>query len=345
MVAAAQRAAGVSALVCSIVIPTYNGRELLATRLASLARHRPAHLAIEIIVADDASIDDTSAWLAAHHPDVRHVRLARNQGFCAAANAGIDAARGRFVQLLNNDAEVTAGWLEAGLGPFDDARVGSVAPLVLMRRDPERVDSAGDVYAFFGRPTKRGHGQHATKWLKQPAGKVLGASGSSAFYRADALRLVGGFDLSFGSYYEDVDLAFRLRWAGFDCVYEPKCRILHDVSATYDHTNPELQRRLSRNAELLFWSNLPTPRLALAVAPHFAFLAAQLVYRTLRGRARPFLAGKLDAWRRGVEIPSRRRIRRELAHQAVAPPRFPLRLAPWSEHPGPPEQRRARDRA
>ena len=326
--------------VCSIVIPTYNGRDLLATCLASLARHRPAHLAIEIIVADDASTDDTPAWLAATYRDVRQVRLPRNQGFCAAANAGIDAARGRFIQMLNNDAEVTAGWLEAGLAPFDAVRVGSVAPLVLMRRDPARVDSAGDVYSFFGRPTKRGHGQPASRWLNRRAGAVLGASGSSAFYRCDALRTVGGFDPSFGSYYEDVDLAFRLRWAGFDCVYEPKCRILHDVSATYDHSNPELQRRLARNAELLFWSNLPPRRLVLAVAPHFAFLAAQFVYKLSRGRAGPFLAGKLDAWRRGGEIPARRHLRRELAHQAVATPRFPLRLAPWSERPGPSASRR-----
>ena len=169
------------------MIPTYNGRDLLERCLASIARHRPADRgsSIEVIVADDASTDGTAEWLARVHPDVRLVRLERNGGFCAAANAGIAAARGQFIQLLNNDTEVTAGWIEAGLAPFADPTVGSVAPLVLVRSDPGRVDSAGDSYALVGWPTKRGHGQPAALFAARPVEEVFGASGSSAFYRAD----------------------------------------------------------------------------------------------------------------------------------------------------------------
>src|SRR5690606_20333988 len=150
----------------------------------------------EVIVVDDASSDGSAGWVAAQFPEVRALRLGRNGGFCAAANAGVAAARGQFIQLLNNDAEVCDGWADAGLAPFDDPRVGSVAPLVLVRPDPVRVDTAGDSYAFFGWPTKRGHGQPARLWEHRPAGQVFGASASSAFYRAEALRLVGGFDPS-----------------------------------------------------------------------------------------------------------------------------------------------------
>jgi GT2 family glycosyltransferase len=111
------------------VIPTYNGRALLERCLETVARHRPAGpgLPIEVIVADDASTDGTAPWLAQAHPDVRVVELENNGGFCAAANAGIAAARGRFIQLLNNDTEVTEGWIEAGLKPFSDPTVASVA--------------------------------------------------------------------------------------------------------------------------------------------------------------------------------------------------------------------------
>ncbi len=87
-------------------------------------------------MADDASTDGTADWLSSTYPGVRLVRLERNGGFCAAANAGLTASRGRFVQLLNNDTEVTEGWIEAGLAPFVDATVGSVAPLVLVRLGP-----------------------------------------------------------------------------------------------------------------------------------------------------------------------------------------------------------------
>src|SRR4051812_18763447 len=193
--------------VCSVVIPTYNGRHLLETCLASITRHRPGEggPSIEVIVADDASQDDTATWLAATHPDVRHVRLEKNGGFCAAANAGIAVALGEFLQLLNNDTEVTPGWIEAGLAPFRDPVVGSVAPLVLVRSDPDRVDSAGDSYAMVGWPSKRGPGEPADRWLDRPPDRIFGASGSSAFYRSSALRRVGGFDPTYHSYYEDVD--------------------------------------------------------------------------------------------------------------------------------------------
>ena len=315
-----------AALACSVVIPTFNGRHLLAPCLASIERHWPVALPIEVIVADDASSDGTADWLAANHPAVRLVRLERNGGFCAAANAGIAAAGGAVIQLLNNDTEVEAGWIEAGLAPFADRSVGSVAPLVLVRSDPSRVDSAGDQYALVGWPSKRGHGEPAHRWATRPRDRVFGASGSSAFYLARALRQVGGFDPSFGSYYEDVDLAFRLRWAGFDCVCEPRCRILHDLSATYDHALPSLQERMARNAEILFWSNLPRGWLVLAALPHLAFTVGQLLHRGLRGRHRPFLRGKVAAARQWATLASRRRIRADLAETAPRRPRFPIRV-------------------
>ena len=314
--------------VCSVVIPSFNGRSLLATCLASIARHRPPDLPIEVIVADDASTDGTPAWLADAHPDVSLARLERNAGFCGAANAGIAAARGAFLQLLNNDTEVSPGWIEAGLTPFADPRVGSVSPLVLIRSDPSRVDSAGDTYAAFGWPSKRGHGQQASRWIDHPPDRVFGASGSSAFYRAEALRAVGGFDLTFGSYYEDVDLAFRLRWAGYDCAFAPSCRVLHDLSASYDHKSPALQRRMARNAEILFWSNLPVRWLATAALPHAAFTIAQGLWRLARGRHRPFLLGKLDALRQWRTLADRRRLRADLAKSPIGRPHFPLSIAP-----------------
>jgi O-antigen biosynthesis protein len=310
--------------LCSVVIPTYNGRALLERCLESIAQHRPSapSHSIEVIVADDASTDGTSQWLAHAHPEVQVVGLERNGGFCAAANAGIAAARGRFIQLLNNDTEVTEGWIEAGLEPFSDPTVASVAPLVLVRSDPRRIDSAGDSYALTGWPTKRGHGQPRELFEARLPEEVFGASGSSAFYRTAALHRVGGFDPLFGSYYEDIDLAFRLRWAGYRSLFAPQCVIHHDVSATYDHGSPALQRRMARNAEIVFWANMPRGLLTLALLPHLAFLTLQMAWRLARGRLRPFLLGKGDARRAWREIRVRRKSRSELARKAVAAPHF-----------------------
>jgi GT2 family glycosyltransferase len=316
-----------AAPLCSVVIPTYNGRELLARCLGSLTRRRPADpdITIEILVSDDASTDGTAEWLARAFPGVRLVRSETNGGFCAAANAGIAAARGRFIQLLNNDTEVARGWIEAGLALFSDPTVGSVAPLVVVRSDPRRVDSAGDSYSLAGWPTKRGHSQPAGLFSGRPVEEVFGASGSSAFYRADVLKRLGGFDPLYGSYYEDVDLAFRLRWAGYRCLFAPCSLVYHDVSASYDHRSPGLQRRMSRNAELLFWTNLPGRLLALAILPHLLLLFVQALWRAVRGRLWPFVLGKFDAARAWREIVSRRRERVTLARTALSRPHFGIK--------------------
>ena len=100
--------------------------------------------------------------------------------------------------------------------------------------------------------------------------------------------------------------------------------IHHDVSATYDHGSPALQRRMARNAEIVFWANMPRGLLMLALVPHLAFLTLQMAWRLARGRLRPFLLGKFDALRAGARSGSRRKSRFELARKAVAAPHFAL---------------------
>jgi hypothetical protein len=81
---------------------------------------------------------------------------------------------------------------------------------------------------------------------------------------------------------------------------------------------------MSRNAEVVFWSNLPLPWLAAAALPHAGFLLAQLAWRLARGRARPFLLGKLDALRQWQLLLARRRLHTRLARDTIAAPHFPL---------------------
>jgi GT2 family glycosyltransferase len=203
-----------------------------------------------------------------------------------------------------------------------------VAPLVLWRDEPNRVDSAGDGFALFGWAYKRGHGEPANRWENRPDERVFACCAAAAFYRASALRKVNGFDPHFGAYYEDVDLAFRLRWAGYECVFTPNSRVLHRVSATYNHARRELQRRVTRNSELVFWTNLPGRWLALAFAPHIVFNLVRLGWKLARGRAGPFVQGELDALRETPWIRDGRRQRSDLAHQAISRPSFPMSFAP-----------------
>jgi GT2 family glycosyltransferase len=299
----------------SVIVPSHNRPDLLRACLASLTRHAPP--GSEVVVVDDASPGGVVAAAAGSFPGVRVVSLPGRGGFCAAANAGIEAATRPVVELLNDDTEVTAGWAEAALGHFHDPRVAAVAPLVLRWPGGEpgaaRVDSAGDRYYLGGVAGKRGHGEVLGPAHLRPC-RVFGASGSSAFYRRDVLRRVGGLPAGFGAYFEDVDLAFRLHRAGYEVVFEPAARVLHHVGASYGRPGGALLERQSCNEERVFWRNVPGRDLPRAVPLHLAVLAAKAWRRWREGTLAPFLRGRLRVL---GEVPALLRHRQAL--QALGP--------------------------
>lgn len=300
----------------SIVIPTYNGLDHLKRCLASVRRHAPA--GTQIIVADDASTDGSRAWLRRYYPEVEVVALPVNRGFCEAVNAGVARARGAVVELLNNDTEVGPGWAEAALRHFADPTVGSVAPLVLFLDRPDVIDSAGQEYHLCGWGKNRCYGERLHSHHLKPT-EVFGPSGSSGFYRREALTRVGVMRSELGAYYEDVDLSFRLRWAGYRCVYEPASRVLHRESATYGRQKDRVVGLLARNEELVYWINLRGHELLLGLLPHLGFLAVRAVRKTVRGQGRTFFAAKWDALRRWRWVLECRHGLRRLAREAGRP--------------------------
>jgi GT2 family glycosyltransferase len=278
-------------MMLSIVIPTYQRWDLLRNCLASVYRHAPPQT--EVLVVDDASPGEQIRQVVGSFPAARLIRLSRRSGFARAANSGIHNTQGEIVELLNDDAEVTAGWATHALGWFADPSVAAVAPLVLTGPDGLQVDSAGDRYYLGGVAGKRGHGQPVNPAYLEPK-PVFGASASSAFYRRSALEKVGLFPESFGSYFEDVDLAFRLQRAGFRTMFAPQSRVLHRVSASFGRKpGRKLLEQQSRNEERVFWRNLPAPWLWRAVPHHLAVLAGKAWRRWQDGTLTPFLCGRL----------------------------------------------------
>jgi GT2 family glycosyltransferase len=290
----------------SVIIPSYNRPDLLRHCLASVVRCAPADT--EVLVVDDGSPGAQASAVAADFAAVRALRLPRRAGFCISANAGIAAATGEVVELLNDDTEVTPGWANAALACFADPAVGAVAPLVLYWPDGARVDSAGDRYYLGGVAAKRGHGAALVE-VDLRRGPVFGASASSAFYRRSALRAVGALPETFGAYFEDVDLAFRLQRTGYRAVFEPAARVLHRVSASYGRPQRRLLEQQSCNEERVFWRNLPGRALVRALPRHLAVLAAKAWRRWQDGTLTPFVCGRL---RLLGEIPALLRHRRQL---------------------------------
>lgn len=277
----------------SIVIPTHQRTDLLRACLDSVLRHAPS--GTQIIVVDDDSPNGAASRACLSFRGVSVLRMPQRRGFCAAANAGINAAQGDMIELLNDDTEVTPGWAEAALAIFEQqADVAAVAPLVLRWPDGAHIDSAGDRYYIGGVAGKRGLGQAPSNEFLQ-AGYVFGACGCGAFYRRSALQQVGAFPEEFGAYFDDIDLSFRLRRAGHQIWYEPQSKILHHGSASYGRPSGQLLRQQSRNEERVFWRNVPANELFQAVPKHLAVLAAKAVRRWRHGELGPFLRGRVDA--------------------------------------------------
>jgi GT2 family glycosyltransferase len=241
-------------------------------------------------VVDDGSPGGAVSQMAGAFPGVTVLRNDRPQGFAVSANRGIAAAAGPVVELLNDDTEVEPGWADAAVARFADPAVAAVAPLVL--RGPPGpgvpvIDSAGDEYDRGGFARKRGHGQALTDDFRRPC-DVFGASASSAFYRADVLRAVGAFPADF----EDVDLAWRIRNAGYRCVYEPGSVVWHRVGSSYRKRRALIEGQ-SRNEERVYWRNGPDLRGTLP--RHAVVLAAKTIRRVREGTLIPWAVGRLRA--------------------------------------------------
>jgi GT2 family glycosyltransferase len=210
---------GGGAIASSVVVPSWNGRRWLEGCLNSLAGQTLPPL--EVIVVDNGSTDGSLAYLRSEHPAVRVVELDRNTGFAHAANLGIRCARGEFVALINTDVELTPGWLarvSEALARHPDA--AAVACKIVSHTDHRRIYDAGDVLRRDGVCEQRGRfGLDDGRW--DEPGEVFGACAAAALYRRAAILSVDGFDERFFAYLEDVDLALRLRLAGWRCRYEP----------------------------------------------------------------------------------------------------------------------------
>lgn len=310
----------------SIIIPTHQRTDLLERCLATVRWHAPA--GAEVIVVDDRSPDGRGGRIAQLF-GARVVFQHKRQGFAAAVNAGIRASRGDIIELLNDDAEVAAHWADAALPWFDDPSIGSVAPLVLRWPDGNRVDSAGDRYYLGGVAGKRGHGQPLGPHFLEPT-EVFGVSASSGFYRRDALERAGLFAESFGSYFEDVDLAFRLQRLGYRAMFEPSARVLHRVSASFGRIGRRLIEQQACNEERVFWRNLPVRAMPTALPKHLVVLFAKACRRWREGTLTPWALGKLRLF---SEIRSLRRARKAISR--LGPSQSPDAWHVESRHWGP----------
>ncbi|MEZ5076282.1 MAG: glycosyltransferase family 2 protein [Solirubrobacterales bacterium] len=279
----------------TVYIPTLNAGPGLERCLEALREQtRP----VAVVVADNGPGEGCAAMLAERFPEVTRVGFGRNLGFGTALNRAVAAAGSGKVILLNDDAvaepEFAARLLERGSG------AAMVAAVLVSESDPGRIDSAGVIAdrTLMAFDYLSGEPVSSLKGAAPP----LGPTGGAALFDRDAFDAVGGFDERIFLYFEDVDLALRMRLAGATCELAPAARATHAYSAT-------LGARTGRKYEMTGWSRgyllrrygvIDTPTAAAAaLGREAAICAGQLVRdRTLGG-----LRGRVRGWRaaRGLE--------------------------------------------
>lgn len=215
----------------SIVIPNWNGRELLERNLPSVleaVKHRPGS---EIIVVDNGSTDASAEFLRRNYPEIRLVELKKNLGFGGGSNAGVEAARNDIVVLLNNDMRVAPDFLPPLLEGFRDEKVFAVSAQIFFSDPDRRREETGLTEGRWeaGRLRVR---HRADDHIRRAYPCFYPGGGSSAFDRRKFLEL-GGFDRLYEPFYlEDADLGYLAWKRGWKVLYEPQSKVWHEHRGT-----------------------------------------------------------------------------------------------------------------
>jgi len=214
----------------SIIIPVHGKWEYTARCLQSVA-DTTGDIPFEVVVVDDASPDDTIERLRKVR-GVRVVHLDHNVGFVGACNAGIEAARGEYVVLLNNDTRVEPGWLVPLVETVSEPGVGLVGSR--LQYPDGRLQEAGGIIFSDGSGWNYGKFDDPESPAYAYRRDVDYCSGASIIVRKTVLDELGNLDTRFApAYYEDTDLAFGVRELGLRVVYEPRSIVIHDEGISH----------------------------------------------------------------------------------------------------------------
>ena len=299
----------------SVIIPNWNGAPHLPTCLDALRRQ--TYRDHEVIVVDNASTDGSRALITERYPEVRLIILPTNQGFAGAVNAGIRAARGDLIALLNNDTEADPGWLAELVRALDQRpEAGFAASKLRLFDRRDTLHSAGDTFSRSGQANSRGVWETDRGQYDQEE-PVFSACGGAVAYRRAMLDQIGLLDEDFFFNLEDVDLGWRAQLAGYGCVFVPTSVVYHKLSATGGGVTASYYT--GRNALWLLVKDYPAE---FWRRDWWRILAAQLrvtwqALRAWRGaaaraRLRGQLAGLLSlpaVWRKRRQVQATRRAR------------------------------------
>jgi GT2 family glycosyltransferase len=283
--------------LASVLVLCWNSASYISRCLDCLTKQ--TFKDFEVIVIDNGSTDGSDALLKGDWKglDLRIERLDMNKGFAVANNLGARLARGKSLALLNADAFPEPNWLEILLRSAEECpEFSTISSRQIQANAPELLDGAGDAYHITGLAWRRhynksvqDHGKHAEE--------VFSACPAAALYRREEFLNVGGFDEDYFSYFEDVDLGFRLRLAGKKCLYIPEAVVHHVGTASTGKRSDFSVYYGYRNLIWTFVKDMPSPLFWIFMPLHIAAMLFFVLYLTLRGQGKVVRKAIADAIR------------------------------------------------
>jgi GT2 family glycosyltransferase len=246
----------------TVVLVNYNGKDYLERCLGSLRDLEYPQERLEIVFVDNNSKDGSVEYVREAFPEARVVVNDTNTGFSPAVNQGARLGTGRYLALLNNDAEADPRWLVEAVQVLEmEDRVACVASKIL-RDDRETIDYAGGQMAFYGHGFAKGNKELDTG-EDGPNRPTLFASGGAMIARRQLFLETGGFDESYFAFFEDVDFGWRLWVLGHDVLYVPRSKVYHRHHGTIERFGyPRERYLLERNALATVFKNYGDDMLA-----------------------------------------------------------------------------------
>lgn len=245
----------------TVIIPHYNGEEILRGCLSSL--FHSTQLELQVILVDNASTDNSRSMVTQEFPAVQIIPLERNLGFAGGCNAAIQIVTTPFILILNNDTIHVPGWIEYLLAKIkSDASIAVVQPKILSYYNRHSFDysgACGGEMDIFGFPFARGRiiaeiendcGQY-----DQLTDRIFWASGTAFLACTEAVKQAGLFDETFFAHMEELDLQWRIQLLNYRIAVEPRAIIYHRSGYTLGAESPFKKYLNHRNSLIMLLAN------------------------------------------------------------------------------------------
>ena len=258
----------------AVVILNWNGRHMLERFLPSVVANTTGDA--EVIIADNGSTDDSIDFLRKNYPSLRLIQMDKNHGFAEGYNRAIAQINAEYYVLLNDDVEVTAGWIDKVVDLMDSDRSIAIAqPKLLMFDDRSRFEYAGGAGGFIdklGYPFCRGRIFSTMEYDEgqyNDTREVFWASGAAMFVRASVWREIGGLDGDFFAHMEEIDFCWRAKMKGYKVVACSDAQVFHVGGGTLPKSSPLKTLLNFRNNLAMLYKNLPEKRLRRVIRLRF----------------------------------------------------------------------------